>query len=231
MKPFKTMEHGTRHKRVVFMMGGWSYRLFYLWPVAKLLAFNGFHCISYCYDYDVLSPDYVKTRQSMLAITDDVLRRIAQLKKQGKADFAIFGTSLGTVPAVLVANKLPEVSKVVLNTTSSDMAKTIWSWDNIKAGFKQTLLNNNITLQQLIKEWKPISPIYNIDNFKDKKVLALLVTKDVVTPYKLGQELVSAMRAKSANVEVALDEQHVHSVSGLLNLVKPRLYMRFLKDW
>lgn len=224
------MQHGARHKRVVFLMGGWAYQLFYLWPTAKILSLHGFHVISYCYDYNVLSPDVTKTRESMLAITDDVLKQITKLKKQGKTDFAIFGTSLGTIPAVLVANQSPDITRVVLNTTSADLAKTVWTWDNVKASFKLALLNNNVTLPQLIKDWKPISAIYHIDNFKGKKVLVFLAKKDVVTPYAQGQELAKAIKAKGADCKVVVNKRYPHSITGLLNLVKPKLYMSFLRE-
>lgn len=230
MQNFHFAEYGKRNQPVVLLLGGWTYQPWLLGMFGRLLALNGFYCIAYTYDDDVFSPDYKKTVTNLLGIKDAILEHVQALKAGGRDTFYVFGTSLGTILATLVANESPDVTKVVLNTTGADVARSVWTWDAIKPWFKNELLKRGITEKDLVEHWKPISPVYNIKNLKNKPVLVYLAQKDRTIPFDQGRVLVSKLDVLGAPYEVVINRHLGHAAAGLFNLAKAGRYVSFLKQ-
>lgn len=229
MPSFRTLSFGTQNKSVVFMLSGWHTRFWMFWLFAKILELNGFQCILYEYDDDVLSPNTQKTVKSLLSIRDDILHKIEVLKKDGCTEFSIFGTSLGSNISLLVANRSKDISHVILNTTGIDIAETIWSWQSVFPYFKEMLLKNNYTLERLQEEWKPISPRHNIDNLKNKDILVYVSKKDEIIPYYLGKQLLEAFKERNYSYKTIVNTQLNHFFTGVYNLFNCSIYSQFLK--
>jgi esterase/lipase len=229
MQNFHIDEFGKRNDKVVLLLGGWTYQPWLLAIFARLISWRGYYCVAYTYDDDVFSPDYQKTVVSLLGIKDEVLSHIRELRAGGRDTFYMMGTSLGSILAVLVANESPDVSRVVLNTTGADVAKTVWTWDRVKPWFKNDLVKQGLTEDQLVEYWKPISPIYNLKNFKGKEVLVYLAQNDTTIPFDQGRALVSKLDVLGVPYEVAIDRRRSHAVAGLLNLLKVSRYVSFFR--
>lgn len=225
---FQVKEYGKRNKRILFMLGGWKTKQFLYAIPAKILAWKGYHCIVYTYEPSVLSPDVARTRESFHAIQSDILQRIHTLKEQGRHEFSIFGFSLGSVIACMAADIEPSVSKVVLNTASTSVAATVWSWDNRAPGFKQSLLEQGYTLEKLEQEWYGLAPAHNIEHFNGKQVLMYLAVRDTVVPYTQGKQLAAMMRNKEIPLEIIINKRGIHVVAGILNIYRIGRYARFL---
>lgn len=230
MSDFYISKHGKQNKKVIFLLAGWQNKIWMYGLFAKILARNGYYCIAYAYNNSVLSPDTKKTVMYLTDVRNNILNRIGELKKEGYTDFSIFGTSLGSVIALMVANKTPDISKVILNTPGIDMAQTIWGWDKVKTYFKKALIEQNFTLEKLIAVWKPISPSSNIDNLHGKRILVYLSKNDRMIPYHQGQKLVRELESKKYDVKVITNNHVGHLLAGALNLLKAKTYLEFLNS-
>ncbi|HSE60909.1 MAG TPA: prolyl oligopeptidase family serine peptidase [Candidatus Saccharimonadales bacterium] len=230
MQQFHIGEYGKRNQPVVLLFGGWTYQPWLLGFFGWLLALRGFYCVAYTYDDDVFSPDYKKTVASLLGIKNAVLEHIEALRAGGRDTFYVVGTSLGTVLATLVANESPYVSKVVLNTTGADVAKSVWNWDRVKPWFKNKLLKQGLTEKDLSEHWKPISPAYNLKNLKRKPTLVYLAQQDQTIPFDQGRVLVSRLDVLGVPYEVVISRNLGHAAAGLLNLLRVGKYAKFLRQ-
>lgn len=221
---------GKQNTRVIFLLAGWQNSLWMFWIFAWILAMNGFYCITYAYDDDVFSPDTGKTVKNMLTVRDILLSHIAVLKKNGCTDFSLFGTSLGTVLALLVTNVSQDVSTIILNTTGYDIAETVWSWNSGNQYFKKELQSQHFTLEKLRVVWAPINPVHNLDAITGKRILMYLSKKDEIIPFGFGQQLLEKLKANGNTCEVVINRSLGHILSGIYNLCNFSVYLKFLKD-
>jgi esterase/lipase len=230
MQQFHIAEYGKRNNKVVLLLGGWTYQPWLLGLFGRLIALRGYYCVAYTYDDEVFSPDVKKTVDSLVAIKDAILEHIAALKTSGRDTFYVFGTSLGTVLATMVANESPDVKKVILNTTGADVAKSVWTWDDVKPWFKNALLKQGLDEKKLVEQWSAIAPVNNIKNFKQKPVLVFLAQNDRTIPFDQGRVLVSKLDVLGAPYEVAINRTFGHAMAGLFNLANVGRYIKFLRQ-
>lgn len=78
-----------------------------------------------------------------------ILQKKSKFKKIKYKDFSLFDTSLSMLICLMVANKQKDISKIILNTTGSDIAKTVWIWDFQNLPFKKELLKQKLTFKDL----------------------------------------------------------------------------------
>ena len=223
------MEMGKNNKKVIFLLAGWYNKLWMFWIFSKILSINGYRCITYAYDGDVFSPDVEKTSIYIKEIQGDLLKRITQLKQEGCKDFSIFGTSLGSMIALMVADKTSDVSKVILNTTGIDVAEAVWSWDNINPTFKEELVKQKLTLPKLKTLWNDIPPASNIANLGNKKILIYLTEIDEVIPFNLGKSIVKEFNERKYNYTLITNKHLKHLYAGAYNLFNAKVYLNFLR--
>ena len=223
------MHHGRRNTKIIFLLEGWQTKLWMYWIFAKIFERNNYYCITYAYDKGVLSPDTFQTVQNITIIADDILNKIETLKKEGYRNFSIFGTSLGALIALFVADKSKDVSKIILNMTGADIAEAIWSWDSVNPHFKKSLLEQSYTLEKLRNVWKPISPMHNIQHLKNKKILIFLSKNDELIPYHLGEKLLQEFERRKYDYKVIVNHHFKHFFTGVINLCNSKEYLGFLK--
>lgn len=230
MAKFQTHIHGEKNKKVIFLLTGWLNRWWMFWLISKIISLHGYCCITYTYDNEILSPNPTKTVEIINEIKQDVLNKIQNYKKAGYSQFDIFGTSLGTIITILVANTSDDISHVILNMTTADIAKVIWSWEKVIPNFKQHLLDRDITLDALTHAWKTISPVENSNNLQNKRMLIYLSTKDEILPYPLSVELIHVFKKRNYTFHVVTNRHLGHVLTGTYNLLNSRVYFKFLND-
>jgi predicted esterase len=226
---YRIKEYGRQHAKVIFLLGGWKTKQWlYILP-AILLSRRGCRCIVYTYDKSVLSPDVERTNRSLHAIRDAVLAHIAELKTQGATSFALFGFSLGTMLACMIANKSSDIKKIVLNTVGASLAATVWSWDDTMPGFKKALQSQGYTLEKLEDSWHDLAPANNLTNLNHVQILIYLAQHDQVIPYTLGRQFVTALQRKKLPHKLIINRWGSHSVAGAYNILNIGRYDQFLK--
>lgn len=231
MNIFKTKEFGKKNEKVIFLLAGWYMKLWSLWPLATILEKNGYYCICYAFDNNVISPNVPQTVENMLLIKNDILSKINALKKDGHKHFTIGGASLGTIIAILVANESKDISKIVLNTTGADPALNVWISGMTKDKFKKKVMNQGYTLKKLQQAWRPIIPIYNMDNLKDKKFLIYLSKKDKAIPYEEnGRRLIQELDKRGYDYQLIVNTKFGHLSTTFYNVFKPSVYLKFLNN-
>ena len=200
------------------------------WLPGHILALNGYYCIVYTYKSDIFSPNPEKTVAGLTKVRDAALNHITRLKTQGHQDFSIFGFSLGTLIALMVANNSPDTSKVILNLVGTNPAEAVWTWDQIQSGFKRQLENKGITLENLSRIWAPVAPINNVDNLKPKKLLIYLAERDKLIPIAQGRGLVEQLQRANYDYQLIVNRRFGHMLAGIYNVLNTRIYLKFLKS-
>jgi len=231
MFSFRKKIIGKNNKKIIFLLCGWPGKIWHYYLTAKILEINGFQSIIYEYDKNILSSSIKDTIENTTSVKEDILKQISLFKKGGFQDFSIFGTSYGTIISFMVGNQSRDVTKIILNLSSLDLAETVWTWNKGKdSQVKKGILHHNINLQQLRKKWYQLSPINNLTNLKNKKILIYLAKKDEVIPYKLQKKLFEKLMEINNNIQFNYDNKHNHPISALLNLLKYNKYVKFLDD-
>jgi hypothetical protein len=228
MKNFDYKIYGRHNKKVVFLLTGWKNSISQFRLFSYLLSSHGFCCVTYEYEKHVLSPDAKKTKKELLEIKKDILERINKFKREGASSFSIFGTSLGSVIALMVANNSSDVDKIILNLVGADLAEVVWSWNYAERGFKEKLLKNLFTLLKLKVGWRAVSPINNSNNLKDKKILFYCSKKDELIPFIQAKKLAIEFKKRKYDYRLIINKRNKHFGAALINLLNYSRYIRFL---
>lgn len=162
-------------------------------------------------------------------IKKDIIETANFLEDQDYLDFAIFGTSLSTISALMAANSDKRFKKIVLNLTASDFAKSFWESEELLVKtIRNKMQSNNINLVMLKKYWKNLAPINNINNLNDRKLLIFLAKNDTVIPFKYGMEFLDKIKKKNIKFNLHIDNFFGHYLSGFKQLLFPDRIIRFL---
>jgi esterase/lipase len=228
MFSFKVTTYGKKNNKVVFVFSGWKNTQWQFWFVGKTLQAYGYKAFIYTYDPAILTPDTKQTVKNFAIVKKDVLQRITALPKKEQKNMSVFGTSLGTLLAFMVADEVKNVTKIIANLSGADVAKIVWSWDSIEKRFKDRLRKQRITLPALQTTWASLSPINNLSAIHRKDVLLYAAEKDEVIPYEQAKELIEACKAKNPHTEAIINSRHSHIMSGLINVLRYETYIHFL---
>lgn len=229
MPKISVKEYGQENKKVILLIGGWTYKSYMLSLPARILARHGYYCITYTYDDAVFSPNVHKTVSEIMIIKDTLVQRIKALHEKGYEAIHLFGTSLGCVLTILVANESPFISHIILNTAGADVAESVWYGDLYKK-FINHFNKKNVTFEKLYEGWKVISPQHNIQNIQDKKILIMLAKNDTVIPYSQGEKFVYQLKENNNSVSVHINKYLNHSLSGIYNLLNIPKYRKFIEE-
>lgn len=233
MFTFHKKTYGARHKKVIFFLTGWYTTEKAYWVYLKTLELSGYRTIIYTYDKNIIVPDINDTIDHLMQVKESVLQQIHLLQKEGITDFSVFGTSLGTIIAFLIANEAPAITKLIINLSGADVADIIWSWDTVHffkkfRTFKATLQENGVALPQLKTAWKVLSPIYNIENIQNKKILLYACMKDELIPYQQQVVLIEELKKRKYDLKITTNSFMPHALTAAFNLLNTKRYIDFL---
>ncbi len=227
MFEIKQKTYGKKNDRVVIVLGGWGTTQGQLWLLGHLLASYKFKAIIFTYSKDILSIYPDTTSKHIHEVVDQVGQTITSLPAKQQKNVSLFGMSLGTNIAFLVANE-KKIEKMVINLSGGDFAETIWALDKVAPEIKAGFEKEHITLTKLKRKWSTLSPLNNIDGLKTKEVLLYLAKKDEFIPFSHQKNLLDALQSKT-KVDAYLNERHGHLVSSIINLLRFQVYIRFLQ--
>lgn len=230
MALFTNKTYGQKNKNYIFVFGGLgssqSQPLF--WFLGQVLASHGYHAIIYTSPVLILSPDPKETLKNFEKIKEDALKKIKKLPKKKRDNLAVFGISLGNIPAFMLAQEVAGVKKIIANTPPADFAETVWKWNQKKFNFKKLLAEKKITRKQLKKEWAPLSPINNLNFRNDKSLLLFASLHDEIFPYTQAQEIIKKCEKENINFEAIINSRHKHLISSVINILRFKTYIEFL---
>jgi len=233
MKPhafrYYKRRYGTENKKAVILLSGWKGTQTQYWIFSKLLERNGYHCITYTYDNQILSTDPKEMVTNILLVVDDIIHEVELLKSQKIPTVTLFGTSLGSTLAILSAEKTPNVDAVVLNTSGEDISKIIWSWETVMKGFKRELIQKGYTFKKLNDELESINRKEDIKKLKNKKIMLLLSTKDKIIPHEYSLNLAYSLKKVNSSTIVKTSHTHAHFMYGVINLLKASTCVKILE--
>ena len=79
---FRKKTFSFNNKKVVFLFVGWKSKIWRYYFVILVLLLNGFDCVAYEYDPDILSPDVNKTISSFDNVLKDILKTINEFREK-----------------------------------------------------------------------------------------------------------------------------------------------------
>lgn len=229
MFSFDVKIYGKKNEKVIFVFSGWRSTQWQYWFVGKTLQAYGYKACVYTYDQSILSPDVQQTVKNFTTVKKDVLQRIRSLSKKEQKDIGVFGNSLGTLLAFMVADQAPTVTTIIANLTCADVAEVVWSWDRIEKGFKEQLQKQNITLPALQTFWASLSPVNHLLTIANKDILLYAAEKDEIIPYDQAKTLIEACKVKNPRTEAIINTRHSHVMSAIINILRYETYINFLQ--
>jgi pimeloyl-ACP methyl ester carboxylesterase len=178
-------------------------------------------------DY-IVSSNVARTIQVCRQAVLDGRRAIAWLAAQGYERIGIVGTSLGSCLAMLTAAHEPLVRAQALNHISPWFADVVWrglSTRHVREG-----LEGHISLDDLRRLWRPISPLSYLDRVGAIRTLLVYARYDLTFPVDLSRHLVEEFRRRGLRPEVVvLPCGHYSTGSVPFNLMDAWALTRFLR--
>lgn len=224
MPLFQTKTYGKDNKKVVLVFTGWSNPQILFWFLGKVLESYGFKAIVYTYSPSILSPNPEQTQKNFRRVVDDAKKRVTSLPKKEQKNLAVFGTSLGSAFAFMLASELPTVKKVIANLIGADLAEIVWSWENM-----QKKLKKKITKEQLQDLWFDLNPINNMETFSNKQLLLYAAEHDEIIPFAEAKKLIGRCKEDHLEYEAIINSRHHHLASATINILRFQTYIDFLQ--
>ena len=150
-------------------------------------------------DY-ILSPNIGRTLESIKQAVSDGRKLIQWLKHEGYSDVSVFGMSLGSWVAGLIAAHDRNVKRASLFLTAGSLADMVWT-GRATVAIRQSL-EPDISLENLRHAWRPIS----LDSYTDQlcrpdlKIHAVLAKRDTVVLPALSHTFLATLSAFGAKV-------------------------------
>lgn len=199
-------------KRAVIVVPHWSSREVAYARICKLLSLFGLATFLITLPHhgkrsngdpvanDFLNADLGAAIRSVRQSVSDVRSLVTVLHDAGFQEVNLVGVSLGSCIGGLVAEVEPRIVRSVLLLTAGDFAETVW-FGSATAHIR-SVIEANITLQDLQEVWSVISPINFVDRCvkNNSRILIISGRLDKVVPLNLASEFVNKLR--DAGVEV-----------------------------
>lgn len=217
-------------KKVLFILPQWMGRMVFYKILLNKLKKN-YTIVFYRLPNRLLTDDPKEVIKYFKVAKKDVIETADTLVNQGYENFSIFGTSLSTIIALMVANSDNRFKKIILSLPGNDFAQCFWECKQLLVKtIRNKMQANNIGLIELKKYWKNLAPINNINNINKRKILVFLAKNDKVVFYKYGVELLRSMEKRKINFEFDINNVFGHYLSGLKPLLFPKKIAKFLED-
>jgi len=182
-------------KRVYVILPGWYQSPTWLYKILKNRIFSrGYSYVYYSFKPEILSTNLNLTKNGFSEISKKVALEIKSLKRKF-SEVVLIGISLGAVSASMIANKSPELDKLVLVCPGNSLAESLWYGTRTR-DIEEDFVKRKISLKNLKKIWKNLAPENNLNNLHNKEILIYISQSDIVVPYKNGKKLIYEMKKK-----------------------------------
>lgn len=226
----KKIIYNQNSRKVLFVLPQWMGKgIFYKMLIKKLR--DKYTLVVYQLPYRLLNENPLEVVYYFNEAKKDILEMVNLLENQGYKEFSIFGTSLSTSLALMVANSDNRFKKVIIGLSGSHLSKSFWDSNQLLVkNIKDKMCAKGVNLTKLIKYWKILEPVNNIKNLKGKKLFIYLAKNDKISPYKYGIELLDKMKNEKINFDLYVDNFFGHYISGFKQLLFPNKIIKFLEN-
>jgi hypothetical protein len=229
MQYFSSKAFGRKGNPTIFFFTAFLTKYWLYYPTINILTRAGYYVVVYDVHKELI---LTKDAQDFLSVTQalitDVQRQVSDLKKQGVRGFSVFGSSMGTVPAMRAAIDTPEIKKVIINITYGSLVDNIWSWKFLRK-LKHRLVESGMTKAELEKLFEPISPLSMATKLPGKKVLLYLAKNDKVILFEQSRQFKQALDKAKVDYQYYQNNTFGHIIGGYGNLLRSKIYLDFLK--
>ena len=225
----KTIIYNKKSKKVLIILPQWMGRSWLYSKLIKKLK-NKYTLVIYQLPNDLLNENPHKVLKKFLEAKEDIIKTVHHLKSKGIKEFSILGTSLSTALVFMVINADKSFRKIIVGFPGSYLSKSFWESNQLLVNhIRKKMETNGTNLIKLSEYWKPLEPINNIKNIKDRKLYIYLAKNDRITPYKYGLELLDKMKNEKIYFYPYIDNTFGHYISGLKQLLFPDKIIKFLE--
>jgi len=171
----------------------WGQKIEYFFPLRLHVLKTGSACLEYEFSKSIMTSDYKLVKKYINMAQKKIWEDINNLKSLGVKEMTVIGTSVGSVAAMMLANKEAMIKRLILNACCACPAEVIWSSVRLKT-MKNSLEKKGMTVKKLKQYWHDFLPENNLDNLGGKEIYINISQADLVIPYKNTYSLISKMR-------------------------------------
>ena len=223
---FSKKIYGKNTSVLIFIFPHWKSKKYYYWYLTKKLS-KKYKVVLYNYSSSLLSSDIKNVKNNFKFIVEDTNKSIREIRKEGHSDIVLIGFSLGSMITYMIARKNTSPVKIINISAISNFAKNIWC-SNKTRRIKKNLIEKGVTLENLEKEWKELSPMYEMRSISaDSKIV--LSDKDIVACYQLGLDLIEKFKRIGRSPSAIKHRYLSHELLLLLYFFKTDYIFKFLK--
>lgn len=210
-------------KSLFVLLPGWHAKLKNYKIVKNKILNSGHSFLGYEFAEEILSSNAERTNAKFKEIKEVIRKDITELTgKYGFQEINFIGLSLGSILALMIANGLDKVGKIILITTTYGFAQSIWEGARTKQ-IRKELESQRKNLQKVDEIWNGLSPQNNISNLRAKEIYILLSKTDRVLPYSHGRKLVEVMQSQGLFPKVSENSYFGHYLTIANYMLFPRL--------
>ena len=152
--------------------------------------------LEYYFPERLVSKDYKLTKKIFKIVKKKIRADIHKLRKRF-TKITLIGMSVGCANTLMIADNNQDIDKLILVIPGNCLAEGIWKSVRTKRLKKE--IEKKITLKELKKYWKDISPENNVSNIKAKEVYFYLSKADESIPYENGLILFNLLNKHGHN--------------------------------
>jgi esterase/lipase len=212
-------------EKIVVLVDGWlSFESLYFLMRESLPKEFGY--IQYAYPDKMLCPDPLKTKENILHLINTIVKDLNKLKRKKPRSFYLYGQSLGGLFCMIVSDKI-KTEKVMLIVPGCNLAESFWQGESTQELKNKMVSKYKVTLPQLKKYWKEISPDYYFKKKSHETEFSLVLSRvDKVIPISNGKKLLKLL--KEDNIKYT---KSWTNLSHKFEILEEGIFMSHFKKW
>lgn len=162
------------------------------------------------------------------SIAADIAARIRTTRASNPAArFGMVGVSVGSVMALHVAKKLPELERVMLVSIYGSNAQQTWEHHSL-AYMRKYFAERNITLEEAAAAFGELEPTHNLQLLGSRPLLVFASKTDKVIRFANTQILLTKAKEMGINLTLHMLRTRRHSITNIAGLMSGRVWGPFL---
>lgn len=186
--------------RLYAMFPHWRGRFDHFEKLKNRISDAGAGYLCHQFPVGMLSPDHEQTTRNFKLVQDDVSADLA-FKANDYIGITAIGVSLGCVNAMMVANNVPQIDRLVLVVPGHCLAESMWNGVRTQ-NLRKEIEAQGVSLDQLKEYWHDLAPENNIDNLNGRNIKVYLSRADEIIPYGCGRRLAEKLEEQGLNPDV-----------------------------